>query len=239
MLLEEVQSFSPRAETADEAAAAVERALQTRKQAETAALALERAQLQWQSVQREPANPEIERLRRRCAGLRAEAESLLRQETALGGWETLQAKAQRLEAELETLHRREQALILAREALAAANSQLAQVYSPQLTRLSGDYLNRLTMGRYDGLVLEADLALSIREAATGLVRPLAVLSRGTQDQTWLALRLAMTRLLLPDDAPIVLDDALLTFDPEREAAALQLLKEENRQVLLFACRSGI
>ena len=68
------------------------------------------------------------------------------------------------------------------------------------------------------------------------MRPLAALSRGTQDQAWLALRLAMTRLLLPEGTPVVLDDALLTFDPGREQAALELLARENRQVLLFSCR---
>ena len=125
---------------------------------------------------------------------------------------------------------------MAREALRSADAQLAQVYAPQLTGLAGTYIKRLTKGRYDGLVMEDGLSLSAREAATGLVRPLHSLSRGTQDQTWLALRLAMTRLLLPEQAPIILDDALLTFDPAREQAAIEVLREERRQVILFACR---
>jgi len=86
------------------------------------------------------------------------------------------------------------------------------------------------------VILDQELTLSVREAATGLIRPLAALSRGAQDQTWLSLRLAMTRLLLPDHAPIFLDDALLTFDPAREQTALALLQQENRQILLWRCR---
>jgi len=125
---------------------------------------------------------------------------------------------------------------LAREALASANGQLAQVYAPQVTRLAATYLAALTQGRYDGLLLEPDLTLSVREASTGLVRQLSALSRGTQDQVWLALRLSMTQLLLPADTPIVLDDALLSFDRDREQAALAVLRNENRQVLLFTCR---
>ena len=54
--------------------------------------------------------------------------------------------------------------------------------------------------------------------------------------SWLALRLAMTRLLLPPDSPVVLDDALLTFDQAREQAARTILSRENRQVILFTCR---
>jgi uncharacterized protein YhaN len=88
---------------------------------------------------------------------------------------------------------------------------------------------------YRGIRLE-ELNLSVREQKSGLIRPLAALSRGTQAQIWLALRLAMTRLLLPPDTPILLDDALLTFDRQREQAALDALTTEHRQVILFTCR---
>jgi uncharacterized protein YhaN len=138
--------------------------------------------------------------------------------------------------ELEELLFREQALTLAMEALDQAQTELEQGYGPRLTALAGQYLNRLTLGRYDGLVLDRELRLELRESASGLTRPLEALSSGTRDQAWLALRLAMTRLLLPEDAPMVLDDALVTFDDDRTAAALSLLAEEDRQILLLSCR---
>ena len=53
-------------------------------------------------------------------------------------------------------------------------------------------------------------------------------------------RVAQTaRLLLPEDAPIVLDDALAMFDDDRLCLALCLLQREaaNRQILLFTCQS--
>ena len=46
----------------------------------------------------------------------------------------------------------------------------------------------------------------------------------------------MCRRLLPPDAPMVLDDALVNFDPVRTRAALRVLREEPRQILLFTCR---
>ncbi len=122
------------------------------------------------------------------------------------------------------------------EALAAAERQMAQVYAPRLTGLAGECFRRLTQGRYDGLILMEDFRLLAREAETGLTRPLASLSRGTQDQAWLSLRLAMTRLLLPEDAPLILDDVFGTFDEARTRTALKLLKEEGRQILVFTCR---
>ena len=206
------------------------------RQAAEARQALERARQELEYLPPAAPDPQAAQLRQRCAALRAELDASARQEEVLGGWDALTARAEQLRGELEELRTREQALIWAREALSAANEQLAQVYSPQLTGLAGGYLADLTGGRYDGLVLEQSLELSVRETAAGLVRPLAALSRGTQDQAWLALRLAMTRLLLPGDAPLILDDALLTFDPTREQAALELLAREARQVLLFSCR---
>lgn len=236
LILERVRDFAPEAETAAEAHAALDRAAELHKADRQARRAVEQALFALENREIAPADPQGEGLRRAAVGLKAELDALRRQEEALGSWERLEAKAQTLETRIADLTAREQAIIRAREALASAEAQLTQVYAPRLTRLAGEYLSRLTGGRYDGLILEEGLTLSARETATGLVRPLSSLSRGTQDQTWLALRLAMTRLLLPDDAPILLDDALLTFDPARERTALDLLRRENRQILLWRCR---
>ena len=100
----------------------------------------------------------------------------------------------------------------------------------------GEYLKNLTADRYNGLILGRDWQLQVRETASGLTRPLLTLSTGTRDLVWLALRLAMTKLLLPAHAPLVLDDALLTFDEARTAAALDVLRRSHRQVLLFSCK---
>ncbi len=63
------------------------------------------------------------------------------------------------------------------------------------------------------------------------------LSRGTADQLYLSVRLAVCRLCLPEKPPIVLDDALAAFDDRRMALALELLQElaREQQVLLFTC----
>jgi uncharacterized protein YhaN len=46
----------------------------------------------------------------------------------------------------------------------------------------------------------------------------------------------MCRLLLPEGVPLLLDDALVNFDPVRSAAAVELLRQEPRQILLFTYR---
>lgn len=179
----------------------------------------------------------IRSLRKRAAALQMEIEALRAKEEALGMVDKLRSKAQLLQEELDDLYLREQALELAREALSTAHSQLERVYAPQLTGLAGEYLQKLTGGRYDALIMGKDWQLQVREQASGLARPLASLSSGTRDQVWLSLRLSMAKLLLPADAPLVLDDALLTFDETRTAAALEVLLQSHRQVLLFSCRA--
>ena len=73
-----------------------------------------------------------------------------------------------------------------------------------------------------------------------LYRDASLLSAGTVDQLYLAVRLAICDLVLPneDPAPIVLDDALSNFDDARAHAALRWLKDaaRNRQILLFTCQ---
>ena len=71
-----------------------------------------------------------------------------------------------------------------------------------------------------------------------LPRSALSLSRGTAAQLYLALRLAVCRLCLPERPPILLDDALVSFDDGRLAHALELLWELSgeQQLLLFTCQ---
>ena len=154
-----------------------------------------------------------------------------------------QGDAVRIEAELEQLGRRiadaeeaNAAVELASEALRRADETLRARFSPQITAEAGHILAELTENKYPRVLLEPDMHLSVRETDGQVMRPAAAMSCGTADQMYLALRLAMCRRLLPPDAPMVLDDALVNFDPARTRAALRVLREEPRQILLFTCR---
>ena len=71
-----------------------------------------------------------------------------------------------------------------------------------------------------------------------LPRSALYLSKGTVDQVYLAVRLAVYDLCMKG-APLVLDDALAAFDDQRMAQALDLLLErgEEEQILFFTCHS--
>ena len=84
-------------------------------------------------------------------------------------------------------------------------------------------------------------AAAALERDSVLPRRSLALSRGTVDQLYLAVRLAICELVLPPEkqVPIVLDDALANFDDGRCALALEALARlgEERQILLFTCHS--
>ena len=150
----------------------------------------------------------------------------------------LTAKKQALGEQLETLNERKAALELARAALEQANTALAARFSPRLVQEASEIFAALTGGRYARVQVDRRMNLEAGEQDAVMHRLLS-LSGGTADGLYLAVRLAICRLLLPASAPIVLDDALAMLDDTRLRLALQLLQQEAaaRQILLFTCQS--
>ena len=156
----------------------------------------------------------------------------------LGDRTQLEARRDRLLAQLERRRMEYEALSIALDSLRQANADLQQRFAPELNRRSGEILSALTNARYTSLTLDREFDASARRADSLLPRSSLALSRGTADQIYLAVRLAVCQLCLPeeDPSPLVLDDALLTFDDERMALALDFLSRAGRQVLLFSCQ---
>ena len=133
------------------------------------------------------------------------------------------------------------ALPQALAALERAHSGLQARFSPALNRRAGELFAALTGGRYASIALNREFEASVRPAGDVLPRRALSLSRGTVDQLYLAVRLAVCELVLPaeEPCPLVLDDALANFDDGRCALALEALARlgEERQILLFTCHS--
>ena len=184
------------------------------------------------------------------AKLLEEAEQALRrirEESAL--WEGRQSvlkdpveqKARLLELinEQEKLTKEYDALVLALDTLTAAGEEISHRITPQLSLRTAEIFAKLTDSRYDAVLLDRDLKAEARPQGDSIARDTAFLSTGAVDQLYLAVRLAVCELALPADktCPIILDDALVNFDDERCAKALELLRElaADRQIVLFTC----
>lgn len=179
------------------------------------------------------ARAETESIRREIAQIEGRFEALgdpMVLETQLG---KIALKKQELESEYAALE-------LALEVLAQADEEMQQRFSPALGKKATEYMSILTDGRYDRLSFDKALSARARLSGDAADHEAAYLSAGAASQAYLALRLAICALALPEDAscPLILDDALCDFDDERMARAMDLLSEiaKTRQVIVFSCQ---
>jgi len=159
---------------------------------------------------------------------------------ALGDPVVLGAKRGALTSRLAELTKQYEALALAQEVLTEADAEIGMRFSPLLGKQAGYYLDRLTDGEYKRVVFDRNLTPSAERQGESVSREILYLSGGTIDQIYLALRLAICDLTFPKEkaCPIILDDALISFDDIRLGSALTLLKElaAHRQIILFSCQ---
>ena len=157
---------------------------------------------------------------------------------ALGSAGDIDAQLQQRRQQLQQLQGEYDAIALAMTVLDEANTTLQNRFSPALGARAAEIFSKITAGRYQKVLLSRDL--SLETDSEGAQRSVQLLSQGAADQLYLAVRLAICDLVLPEDksVPLILDDALLTFDDDRLHAALDYLLEESekRQVLLFTCQ---
>ncbi len=132
------------------------------------------------------------------------------------------------------------AIAAAMEALEQANTALQNRFSPELGKRAAEYFSTLTGGKYSAVALDRAFHALATETGEVVSRDAALLSQGASDQLYLAVRLAICDMVLPEEkhVPLVLDDALINFDDTRCAAALELLVgiAEDRQILLLTCQ---
>ena len=159
---------------------------------------------------------------------------------ALGDADTLQAELDAKQAQRQRLQQEYEAISLAMAALSAADAEVHQQFAPALAEKTAKIFTKLTQRKYNKVLLTQELTPAAQEGSAAPALSAPLLSQGTGDQLYLALRLALCQSVLPEEkaVPIVLDDALVHFDDQRMAAALEVLLElaQNRQILLFTCQ---
>ncbi|MBI4557797.1 MAG: AAA family ATPase [Candidatus Hydrogenedentes bacterium] len=117
--------------------------------------------------------------------------------------------------------------------------------APRLAALAGRHLAEITDGAYQELLISRNLHITVRSAQTGRLNedPERLLSKGTVDQVYLSLRLAMVQSLAENNEsiPMLLDDPFANYDDARLGRAIALLQRlaESCQILLFTCREDV
>ena len=171
---------------------------------------------------------------------RTRLDTLQGQIQSLGSMASITQQRQIKSEQLANLQAEYDALQMAMEALEGANLTLQNRFSPALGARAAEIFSAITAGRYHKVLLSRDFSLSAEAANDPTGRSIQLLSQGAADQLYLAVRLAICDMVLPAEnaVPLILDDALLSFDERRLHAALDYLVQESqkRQILLFSCQ---
>ena len=245
-ILLEVRRFAPAAFDLSAADSALRSAFTVRKTLNDAQAATREAQTRMDLLSQQAAAPTsavqsaaLPGLRQRLAEARSAADRLSGQLQAQASPQTLLSQIQQMTARQAQLEQEYAALSLAEDALTAANTDLQNRFSPALGRQAAEIFRSLTDGRYSAVTLDRAFHLTAQPTGDSIPRAAGLLSAGTGDQLYLAVRLAICQLIFTgeDPAPIILDDALVNFDDTRCASALRYLKDlsHRQQILLFTC----
>lgn len=193
-------------------------------------------QIQEQLLQTQPADADDS-----SARLRQQLTQVQGRMAAVGRPDDLERQIRQKQAQREQLQGEYDALTLALDALHSANTTLQNRFSPELGRRTAEIFFQMTGSGWSSIQLDREFHLSAGQGDDPARRSVQLLSAGTADQLYLATRLAVCEMVLPPEqnAPLILDDALITFDDERLRKTLDYLARlgERRQILLFTCQN--
>ncbi len=129
-------------------------------------------------------------------------------------------------------------------ALQAIREEYQRNRQPEALREASEYLARLTGGRYLRVWTPLEEHSLRVDDKSGQSLRVEVLSRGTREQLFLSLRLALVGHYARRGLamPLVLDDVLVNFDADRAARAAAVLRDfaaAGHQLLVFTCHEHV
>lgn len=173
-------------------------------------------------------------LARRRADTREEIAHL---RARVGNPAALSAELCTVEERLRLAQEQHAACVMAEEAIQGAGERLRAQISPRLSAFAGRMVGALTEGKYPAVGVGSDLSLTVGDTAAA--HAVDYMSAGTQDLTYLSLRMALIDLLYRREKPPVCFDESFAHQDDRRAArmieALYTLSAEGQQNFIFTC----
>ena len=141
-------------------------------------------------------------------------------------------------------HAREWArLTLAQNLLNEARRKFERERQPGVVRHAERFFTQITEGRYPQVYAPLGEQTITVTDADGQPKQPSELSRGTREQLFLSLRFGLIRELgeRTEPLPVVIDEILVNFDPDRALRAAVAFTELSRtnQVLVFTCHPTV
>ncbi|MHA6484791.1 AAA family ATPase [Paenibacillus sp. strain BS8-2] len=133
-------------------------------------------------------------------------------------------------------------LAISRELLRTTRQKFELERQPTVLRNAALYMNQLSQGRYVRVIAGGQDAGIAVERVDGAILDSGLLSRGTAEQLYLSMRLALAEEAAGTvELPMLLDDLFVNFDKTRLHAAAELMNaiSSRRQLILFTCHEHI
>ena len=174
-------------------------------------------------------------LREERGGIDNELAQLLGEEES----SALRIRRNTLQEQLREQAREWSRLSIAESLLEKTRHKFERERQPSVIRHAQDFFSSVTGQRYTGLFAPlGEQTITITDS-TGASRQPSELSRGTREQLYLALRFGLIRGFgeHAERLPVVVDEALVNFDPERARLAAESFAglSSTNQVLVFTC----
>lgn len=180
---------------------------------------------------------ELQNISSRLATIREQAKTLSRQQSV----SDVESKISSCRDELLSAKIKRDRLELAAAVLRRSETMFREEHQPDVIRKANEYLKLVTIGRYERLEVD-DVTGELRlwdESAHQYISVTEPLSRGTLDQIYLALRMAIVDHLDANHEriPLFLDEVFVNWDSRRRERAYAILKKiaHDRQVFIFTC----
>lgn len=131
-------------------------------------------------------------------------------------------------------------LVIAQTLMNRAIQKFEREHQPAMMRTVASLLERMTNGRYVDIHRRLDATGTLLvEQADGTRKEPQMLSTGTREQLYLAIRLAYIRHYCQEaeSLPVVMDDVLVNFDDQRAESTFDAIMEfaDQVQVLFLTC----
>ena len=185
------------------------------------------------------ADEEIQALSTERGGIRSDLDRLIGEEQS-SGW-----RMQRhLLLEQIRGHAREWVVrTLVQQLLETAQNKFEKERQPGVVRHAERFFDGITGGRYPQVYAPLGERTIIVTEDAGHRKSPDQLSRGTREQLFLSLRFGLIRELgqRTEPLPVVVDEVLVNFDPERALRAARAFVELSRtnQILVFTCHPSM
>lgn len=146
--------------------------------------------------------------------------------------ETMEDAGAKTREELET-EQKEKAILLAEQTIQELSGEVSLEIKEELFFAASSILAEITEGRYQKLSFNQEMEITV-QGEDGVI-PLGSLSMGTIEQVYLAVRIAVGRLLSEERMFFSFDEAFHLYDEKRCRAVLGYLARQPEQSLIFAC----